>query len=150
MGRVIRRGGPRYGPPHPPSLGRAPAQPWRASGLTQDVSSPPVAVWAVVAVDGVGGRHHVGPRRDDDGGGRDDHGRGSHGDWRADGHRDAARRERGDAEDEHRSGELDEGHWGSSTASDAVPGVVILTGGRPRPRGPATRRARAWPSGPRS
>src|SRR5207249_7634784 len=33
------RGGPRYGPPHPPSLGRAPAQPWRASGLTQDVSS---------------------------------------------------------------------------------------------------------------
>src|SRR5436309_9355537 len=33
------RGGPRYGPPHPPSLGRAPAQPWRASGLTHDVSS---------------------------------------------------------------------------------------------------------------
>src|SRR5436190_13527980 len=36
---IDRRGGPRYGPPHPPSLGRAPAQPWRASGLTQDVSS---------------------------------------------------------------------------------------------------------------
>src|SRR3989454_4538392 len=36
---IERRGGPRYGPPHPPSLGRAPAQPWRASGLTQDVSS---------------------------------------------------------------------------------------------------------------
>src|SRR5437867_10639502 len=34
------RGGPRHGPPHPPTLGRAPAQPWRASGLTQDVSSP--------------------------------------------------------------------------------------------------------------
>src|SRR2546427_282534 len=33
------RGGPRHGPPHPPSLGRAPAQPWRASGLAQDVSS---------------------------------------------------------------------------------------------------------------
>src|SRR3989454_10581279 len=33
------RGGPRHDPPHPPSLGRAPAQPWRASGLTQDVSS---------------------------------------------------------------------------------------------------------------
>src|SRR5437870_5771840 len=36
---IDRRGGPRYGPPHPPALGRAPAQPWRASGLTQDVSS---------------------------------------------------------------------------------------------------------------
>src|SRR3989441_10669701 len=46
------RGGPRYGPPASsseggyaplglprPSRGRAPAQPWRASGLTQDVSS---------------------------------------------------------------------------------------------------------------
>src|SRR5207245_8034376 len=52
-GRLIdRRGGPRYGPPDPssergyaplglprPSLGRAPAQPWRASGLAQNVSS---------------------------------------------------------------------------------------------------------------
>src|SRR5438552_738391 len=36
---IDRRGGPRYGPPHPPSLGRAPAPPWRAPGLTQDVSS---------------------------------------------------------------------------------------------------------------
>src|SRR5204862_1290285 len=36
---IDRRGGPRYGPPHPPSLGRAPAQPWHASGWTQDVSS---------------------------------------------------------------------------------------------------------------
>src|SRR5438034_1796551 len=36
---IDHRGGPRYGPPHPPSLGRAPAQPWRASDLTQDVSS---------------------------------------------------------------------------------------------------------------
>src|SRR2546428_13690568 len=49
---IDHRGGPRYGPPDPssergyaplglprPSLGRAPAQPWRASGLTQDVSS---------------------------------------------------------------------------------------------------------------
>src|SRR5213594_1003016 len=46
-----RRGGPRHGPPASsseggyaplglprPSLGRAPAQPWRASGLTQNVS----------------------------------------------------------------------------------------------------------------
>src|SRR5216110_887940 len=55
-GRLIdRRGGPRDGPPDPssergyaplglprPSLGRAPAQPWRASGLTQDVSSMPL------------------------------------------------------------------------------------------------------------
>src|SRR2546426_592809 len=35
-------------PPHPPALGRAPAQPWRASGLTQDVSFVPplgVRVW---------------------------------------------------------------------------------------------------------
>src|SRR5437867_12811217 len=45
---IDRRGGPRDGPPHPPSLGRAPAQPWRASGLAQDVSSivvggPPTA-----------------------------------------------------------------------------------------------------------
>src|SRR2546422_5128814 len=71
---------------------------------------PPVAVRAVIAVDGIRGRHHVGPGRDDDGSGRDDHGRGSHGNRRADGHRDAACRERGDAEDEHRSGELDEGH----------------------------------------
>src|SRR5207244_2805146 len=37
---IDRRGGPRYGPPHPPSLGHAPAEPWRASGLTQDGSSP--------------------------------------------------------------------------------------------------------------
>src|SRR6267143_1571247 len=36
---VIRRGGPRHGLPHPPTLGRAPAEPWRASGLIQDVSS---------------------------------------------------------------------------------------------------------------
>src|SRR3989441_9429811 len=36
---IDRRGGPRDGPPRPPSLGRAPAQPWRASGLPQDVSS---------------------------------------------------------------------------------------------------------------
>src|SRR5881296_454156 len=49
---IDRRGGPRYGPPASsseggyaplglprPALGRAPAQPWRASGLTQDVSS---------------------------------------------------------------------------------------------------------------
>src|SRR3989441_1016028 len=49
---IDHRGGPRYGPPDPssergyaplglprPSLGRAPAQPWRASDLTQDVSS---------------------------------------------------------------------------------------------------------------
>src|SRR5438132_1942450 len=52
---IDRRGGPRYGPPDPssergyaplglprPSLGHAPAQPWRASGLTQDVSSMPL------------------------------------------------------------------------------------------------------------
>src|SRR2546425_8543738 len=36
---IGRRGGPRHGPPHPPTLGRAPAKPWRASGLIQDVSS---------------------------------------------------------------------------------------------------------------
>src|SRR5207247_1879484 len=49
---IDRRGGPRDGPPDPssergyaplglprPSLGRAPAKPWRASGLTQNVSS---------------------------------------------------------------------------------------------------------------
>src|SRR5438046_9787174 len=49
---IDHRGGPRYGPPASsseggyaplglprPSLGRAPAQPWRASDLTQDVSS---------------------------------------------------------------------------------------------------------------
>src|SRR3989475_471940 len=52
VGLIDRRGGPRYGPPDRsseggyaplglprPSLGRAPAQPWRASRLTQDVSS---------------------------------------------------------------------------------------------------------------
>src|SRR5207247_8595126 len=51
---IDRRGGPRYGPPASsseggyaplglprPALGRAPAQPWRASGLIQDVSSVP-------------------------------------------------------------------------------------------------------------
>src|SRR3989454_9981197 len=49
---IDRRGGPRHGPPHPssergyaplglprPSLGHGPAEPWRASGLTQDGSS---------------------------------------------------------------------------------------------------------------
>src|SRR2546425_590603 len=52
-----RRGGPRYGPPDcsseggyaplelpRPTLGRAPAEPWRASELTQDVSSPALGV----------------------------------------------------------------------------------------------------------
>src|SRR5688572_32194712 len=38
-GLICCRGGPRHGPPHPPTLGRAPAKPWRASRLTQDVSS---------------------------------------------------------------------------------------------------------------
>src|SRR5258708_22150780 len=32
------RGGPRHGLPRPPTLGREPAEPWRASGLTHDVS----------------------------------------------------------------------------------------------------------------
>src|SRR5207244_10967801 len=36
---IGRRGGPRHGPPHPPTLGRAPAKPWRASTSTQDGSS---------------------------------------------------------------------------------------------------------------
>src|SRR5438046_10477555 len=36
---IDRRGGPRYGPPHPPPLGRAPAQPWRPPGLSHEVSS---------------------------------------------------------------------------------------------------------------
>src|SRR2546426_7266 len=53
---IDRRGGPRYGPPASsseggyaplglprPSRGRAPAQPWRASGLPQDVSSAAAA-----------------------------------------------------------------------------------------------------------
>src|SRR5262245_49393288 len=35
---VIRLGGPRNGPPHPPTLGRAPARPWRASKLPRAVS----------------------------------------------------------------------------------------------------------------
>src|SRR5205809_4313040 len=52
---IDRRGGPRYGPPASsseggyaplglprPALGRAPAQPWRASGSTQNVSSEPL------------------------------------------------------------------------------------------------------------
>src|SRR6266566_4357475 len=54
VGLIDRRGGPRYGPPHPPSLGRAPAQPWRASGLTQDVSS------VLLAGDELRARGHVG------------------------------------------------------------------------------------------
>src|SRR3989454_612288 len=37
---IYHRVGPGHGPPHPPTLGRAPAEPWRASGLTQDISSP--------------------------------------------------------------------------------------------------------------
>src|SRR5262249_10298075 len=36
---IDRPGGPDMAP-RPPTLGRAPAKPWRASGLTQDVSSP--------------------------------------------------------------------------------------------------------------
>src|SRR5438093_2505264 len=39
---IGRRGGPRHGPPHPPTLGRAPAKPWRASTSTQDRSSADV------------------------------------------------------------------------------------------------------------
>src|SRR5438874_7134997 len=52
------RGGPRYGPPRPPSLGRAPAQPWRASGLPDDVSP------ALSEIDAphLGVRAHVGRR----------------------------------------------------------------------------------------
>src|SRR3989442_7907635 len=37
---IYHRVGPGHGPPHPPTLGRAPAEPWRASGVTQDISSP--------------------------------------------------------------------------------------------------------------
>src|SRR3989454_12723778 len=64
---IVRRGGPRYGPPASsseggyaplglprPSLGRAPAQPWRASGVTQDVSS------VLLAGDELRARGHVG------------------------------------------------------------------------------------------
>src|SRR5256712_1450799 len=36
---ISRRGGPRQRPPHPRTLGRAPAKPWRASTSTQDGSS---------------------------------------------------------------------------------------------------------------
>src|SRR5213596_952454 len=76
--RVIdRRGGPRYGPPASsreggyaplglprPALGRAPVQPWRASGLTQDVSSghPPSRHQPLGRADDAGGQreheHH--------------------------------------------------------------------------------------------
>src|SRR5881409_3054597 len=35
---ILRRGGPRHGPPPPPALGRAPAEPGRASGLPAVVS----------------------------------------------------------------------------------------------------------------
>src|SRR3989454_6461030 len=61
---IVRRGGPRYGPPASsseggyaplglprPSLGRAPAQPWRASGLTQDVSSSRLSRGPVATID---------------------------------------------------------------------------------------------------
>src|SRR2546428_12837325 len=48
----MRRGGPRHGPPHPPTLGRAPAEPWRASGWIEDVSSDP----AVHHAHGLAGR----------------------------------------------------------------------------------------------
>src|SRR5437773_9363310 len=67
---IDRRGGPRYGPPHPPSLGRAPAQPWRASGLTQDVSSSLHHERAVpIDLEGEARRHHDrrGRQRDDRG-----------------------------------------------------------------------------------
>src|SRR3989441_10857647 len=50
--RVMRRGGPRHGPPPPPTLGRAPAEPWRASGWIEDVSSDP----AVHHAHGLAGR----------------------------------------------------------------------------------------------
>src|SRR2546425_864713 len=74
---IDRRGGPRYGPPASsseggyaplglprPALGRAPAQPWRASGLTQDVSSghPPPRHQPLGRADDAGGQreheHH--------------------------------------------------------------------------------------------
>src|SRR5437870_10902832 len=80
---IDRRGGPRYGPPDRsseggyaplglprPSLGRAPAQPWRASGLTQDVSSSLHHERAVpIDLEGEARRHHDrrGRQRDDRG-----------------------------------------------------------------------------------
>src|SRR5207249_2220568 len=39
---IGRRGGPRHGPPHPPTPGRAPAKPWRAPTATKDGSSADV------------------------------------------------------------------------------------------------------------
>src|SRR5205814_2822793 len=43
---IDQRGGPRHGPPHPPTLGRAPAEPCRASEFAQarpsiNVGGPP-------------------------------------------------------------------------------------------------------------
>src|SRR5262245_2860334 len=39
VGVICPRGGPGHGPPRPPTLGRAPAQPWRASESSPAVSS---------------------------------------------------------------------------------------------------------------
>src|SRR5437660_9591530 len=39
------RGGPRYGPPHPPTLGRAPAEPWRASDGGPHLGDTPAEPW---------------------------------------------------------------------------------------------------------
>src|SRR5919109_796283 len=47
-------GGPDMAP-RPPTLGRAPAQPWRASGLTQDVSSLRLLAFVLHAVLDLGG-----------------------------------------------------------------------------------------------
>src|SRR5439155_21120938 len=52
------RGGPRHGPPRPPSLGRVPAQPWRASGLPHDVSP----TLSEIDAPHLGVRAHVGGR----------------------------------------------------------------------------------------
>src|SRR2546427_1180485 len=48
-GLIDLPGGPDMAP-RPPTLGRAPAQPWRASGLAQDVSSLGLLLPAVLEV----------------------------------------------------------------------------------------------------
>src|SRR5438552_5776963 len=42
---VDHRGGPRYGPPYPPTLGRAPAEPWRASDGGSQRGDTPAEPW---------------------------------------------------------------------------------------------------------
>src|SRR5437016_9716032 len=110
-------------PPLPRPDGLGARTRWATAGdACPHRSAPPVAVGAVVT-----GRHDVRPGCDDHGGWGNDDGWRGHRDGRADGDGDgdAARSEDGDAEQQGRAGELDEGHV-RFLPSRQTPGPALL------------------------